>query len=122
VGSFTLSSVRRVPKATRQLFTGIQMVVNFWLFHNGFSIGIGDTITHQKTMSYITQTIAERKVNVTKVIEDATQDLLKTKPGNAIRESFESMVERELNLARDQSGQYAQNHLKEDNNMKHIVA
>jgi DNA-directed RNA polymerase II subunit RPB1 len=98
------------------------MVVNFWLFHNGFSIGIGDTITHQKTMSYITQTIAERKVNVTKVIEDATQDLLKTKPGNAIRESFESMVERELNLARDQSGQYAQNHLKEDNNMKHIVA
>ena len=48
------------PEATRQLFTGIQMVVNFWLFHNGFSIG--DTIADQKTMSYITQTIAERKL------------------------------------------------------------
>lgn len=109
------------PEATRQLFTGIQMVVNFWLFHNGFSIGIGDTIADQKTMTYIAQTIAERKVNVAKVIEDATQDRLKAKPGMTIRESFESMVERELNLARDQSGQYAQKHLKEDNNVKQMV-
>jgi hypothetical protein len=53
------------PEATWQLFTGIQMVVNFWLFHNGFSIGIGDTkVADQKTMSYISQTILERKVKV----------------------------------------------------------
>jgi len=39
------------PDATRQLFTGIQMVVNFWLFHNGFSIGISDTIADQKTIA-----------------------------------------------------------------------
>ncbi len=45
------------------------MVVNFWLFQNGFSIGIGDTIAHQKTMSYITQTIAELQVNVAKVCD-----------------------------------------------------
>ncbi len=122
MGSFTLSSVRRVPKATRQLFTGIQMVVDFWLFHNGFSIGIGDTIAHPKRMSYIAQTIAERKVNIAKVIEDATQDQLKAKPGMTIRESFESMVERELILARDQSGQYAQNHLKEENMKQMVVA
>src|SRR5882762_740150 len=32
----------------------IQMVVHYWLFHNGFSVDIGDTITHQKTMAYIT--------------------------------------------------------------------
>ena len=42
------------PDATRQLFTGLQTVVNFWLFHNGLSIGIGDTIVDQKTMAYIT--------------------------------------------------------------------
>jgi DNA-directed RNA polymerase II subunit RPB1 len=35
-----------------------------------------------------------------------------------IRESFESDVERQLNLACDQSGQYAQ---KEDNNVKQMV-
>jgi len=38
-----------------------------------------------------------------------------------ICESFENSVERELNLARDQSGQYAQKHLKEDNNVKQMV-
>ncbi|KAF8885266.1 hypothetical protein CPB84DRAFT_1850463 [Gymnopilus junonius] len=109
------------PEATRQLFTGIQMVVNFWLFHNGFSIGIGDTIADSATMSYITQTIAERKSNVAQIIEDATHDRLKAAPGMTIRESFESLVERQLNLARDTSGQYAQKHLKEDNNVKQMV-
>ena len=34
------------------------------LFHNGFSICIGDTIADHKTMEYITQHIAERKANV----------------------------------------------------------
>ncbi|KAI0063081.1 beta and beta-prime subunits of DNA dependent RNA-polymerase [Artomyces pyxidatus] len=109
------------PEATRTLFTGLQTVVNFWLFHNGFSIGIGDTIADKKTMEYITQHIAERKANVQQIIEDATHDRLKAAPGMTIRESFESRVERELNLARDTSGQYAQKNLKEDNNVKQMV-
>lgn len=109
------------PEATRQLFTGLQMIVNYWLFHNGFSIGIGDTIADPGTMNHISQTIADRKANVTQIIEDATQDRLKAKPGMTIRESFESSVERQLNLARDTSGQYAQKSLKEDNNVKQMV-
>jgi len=82
------------------------MVVNFWLFHNGFSIGIGDTIADQKTISYISQTITERKQNVADIIEEAIHDRLKAKPGMTIHKSFESDVEQQLNLARDQSGQY----------------
>ncbi|KAF9525762.1 hypothetical protein CPB83DRAFT_870741 [Crepidotus variabilis] len=109
------------PEATRQLFTGLQMVVNYWLFHNGFSIGIGDTIADQKTMSFITQTIAARKGDVAKIIDDATHNRLKASPGMTIRESFGSKVERELNLARDKSGKHAQEHLKEDNNVKRMV-
>jgi len=112
---------KKGPEATCQLFTGIQMVVNFWLFHNGFSIGIGNTIANQATMLYITQTISERKTKVAEIIDKATHDRLKAKPGMTIRESFESSIERELNLARDQSGQYAQKHLKEDNNVKQMV-
>ena len=38
-----------------------------------------------------------------------------------IRESFESSVERELNLASHHSGQYAQKNLKDDNNVKQMV-
>ncbi|KIJ58730.1 hypothetical protein HYDPIDRAFT_163162 [Hydnomerulius pinastri MD-312] len=109
------------PEATRQLFTGIQMVVNFWLFHNGFSIGIGDTIAGPKVMNYITSRIGEKKQQVAEIIEDAYHDRLKALPGMTIRESFESKVERELNRARDDSGQYAQKNLKEDNNVKQMV-
>ena len=109
------------PEATKQLFTGLQMVVNYWLFHNGFSIGIGDTIADRKTMAFITERIQESKHKVSGIIEDATLGRLKAQPGMTIRESFEKKVERELNLARDECGQYAQKHLKEDNNVKQMV-
>jgi DNA-directed RNA polymerase II subunit RPB1 len=56
------------PDATRQLFTGLQMVVDFWLFHNGFSIGIGDTIADKEMMAYNAQQIADRKANVIQII------------------------------------------------------
>ncbi|KAF7371316.1 DNA-directed RNA polymerase subunit [Mycena sanguinolenta] len=109
------------PEAARQLFTGLQRVVNFWLFHNGFSVGIGDTIADSATMAVITRKIADCKEKVVRIIDDATHDRLKAAPGMTIRESFEKMVERELNVARDDSGQYAQKNLKEDNNVKQMV-
>lgn len=46
---------------------------------------------------------------------------MKAKPSMTIRESFKSGVERQLNLAHDTSSQYAQKHLKEDNNVKQMV-
>ncbi|KAG5219798.1 DNA-directed RNA polymerase II [Salix suchowensis] len=109
------------PEGARALFSGLQKVVNYWLFHNGFSIGIGDTIADAKTMAFITQTIASHKAEVAAITERATIDELKAAPGMTIRESFESQVERQLNLARDTSGQYAQKNLKEDNNVKQMV-
>lgn len=81
------------PDATRQLFTGIQEIVNYWLFHNGFSIGIGDTIADQKIMAYITSHIAKRRGNMAEIVEDAYHDHLKPSPGMTLRESFESHVE-----------------------------
>ncbi|KAF4584769.1 DNA-directed RNA polymerase II subunit rpb1 [Pleurotus pulmonarius] len=108
---------KKGPEGARALFSGLQKAVNHWLFHNGFSIGIGDTIADAKTIAFITQTIAGHKAEVAAIAERATIDELKAAPGMTIRESFESQVERQLNLARDTSGQYAQKNLKEDNNM-----
>ena len=55
------------------------MVVNFWPFHNGFSIGSGDAIADQATMSFITRTISERKTKVAEIIDETTHDHLKGK-------------------------------------------
>ncbi|KAF8584960.1 beta and beta-prime subunits of DNA dependent RNA-polymerase [Ramaria rubella] len=109
------------PEACVGLFTGLQMVVNFWLFHNGFSIGIGDTIADKSTMIIINQRITEAKTKVHDILEEAYQDRLRPSPGMTIRESFESKVNRELNVARDETGQEVQKSLKDDNNVKQMV-
>ncbi|TRM63029.1 hypothetical protein BD626DRAFT_497365 [Schizophyllum amplum] len=101
------------PEATRTLFTGLQQIVNFWLFHNGFSIGI--------VMQKITKTIDEQKEKVKELTADAHWDLLKPAPGMTIRETFESKVNHELNKARDDAGKDAQDGLKDDNNVKQMV-
>ena len=57
-------------------------------------------------MSYITNKIAERRQKVQDIVEDTYHDWLKAMPGMTIWESFESTVERELNSASDDFGQY----------------
>lgn len=109
------------PETTRLLFSGIQMVVNYWLFHNGFSIGIGDTVADPKTMEFINETISGCKEKVISIVADAYKDQLKAQPGMTIRESFEKDVQAELNKARDTSGKHAQESLKDDNNVKQMV-
>lgn len=102
------------------LSTGLKMVVNYWLFHNGFSIDIGVTIANAGTMSYTTQTISKSKVEVARITKSVTLDRLK-QPGMTLQKSFESGVETVLNKACDTSGQYVQKHIKEDNDVKQMV-
>ncbi|KAG8902646.1 DNA-directed RNA polymerase II subunit rpb1 [Tulasnella sp. 403] len=109
------------PEACRGLFTGLQKVVNYWLFHNGFSIGIGDTIADKSTMAHITERIAKAKVKVAEFIRMGHMDEMKPKPGMSIRESFESDVNQELNRCRDDTGRHAEKSLKDDNNVKQMV-
>lgn len=109
------------PEICRDLFSGLQMIVNFWLFHNGFSIGIGDTIADNQTMQGVSEAILSAKQKVQKLIEDASNDRLKAEPGMTIRESFESHVNMHLNKARDTAGKMAQESLKDSNNVKQMV-
>ena len=109
------------PEVCRDLFSGLQMIVNYWLFHNGFSIGIGDTIADPKTMQGVSERILEAKQKVQTLIESANNDQLKAEPGMTIRESFESHVNMHLNKARDTAGKMAQESLKDINNVKQMV-
>ena len=101
--------------------SGIQVVVNYWMLHHGFSIGIGDTIADKGTMAFITERISGAKENVKGIIQNAEADRLEAQPGMTIRESFEANVNRELNQARDDAGKSAQKSLKDDNNVKQMV-
>lgn len=56
----------------------------------GFSIGVGNTIADLATKASITRAIANRKGDMSKIIDDATHDL-NASPGMTICELFENL-------------------------------
>ena len=111
----------RGPEACRDFIGGIQKVVNYWLLHNGFSIGIGDTVPDPDTQQNIVDLVADAKRLVKETIELAHMDGLESEPGMTMRESFENTVSNFLNDARDKAGKSAQESAKDDNNVKQMV-
>uniref|UniRef100_A0A1I8JBC4 DNA-directed RNA polymerase subunit n=1 Tax=Macrostomum lignano TaxID=282301 RepID=A0A1I8JBC4_9PLAT len=99
----------------------IQTVVNNWLLIEGHTIGIGDTIADNKTYSDIRETIKKAKENVEDVINQAHHDELTPTPGNTLRQTFENMVNKILNDAREKTGSCAQKSLSEFNNFNAMV-
>ncbi|KAL8765031.1 MAG: hypothetical protein Q9209_007757 [Squamulea sp. 1 TL-2023] len=104
------------PEAALNFFNGAQTVVNYWLLHNGFSIGIGDTIPDRKTIQGIENAVIEQKSEVAEITRKATADQLESLPGMSIRETFESKVQAALNQARENAGTKTQESLKDLNN------
>jgi DNA-directed RNA polymerase II subunit RPB1 len=100
----------------RNFFSGCQQVVNYWLLHNGFSIGIGDTIPDKKTVEKIEHEIKIQKDTVEELLLSATTNQLEALPGMTVRDTFESKVSLALNKARDQAGSRTEEGLKDLNN------
>ncbi|MCJ1311030.1 DNA-directed RNA polymerase II subunit rpb1 [Agyrium rufum] len=104
------------PEAALAFFNGCQTVVNYWLLHNGFSIGIGDTIPDRATIKLIEEAVNKRKDEVAELTLIAQENKLEPLPGMNIRETFESKVTKALNTARDDAGTVTENSLKDLNN------
>jgi DNA-directed RNA polymerase II subunit RPB1 len=102
--------------AAMHFMNGCQTVVNYWLLHNGFSIGIGDTIPDQDAIRKIEAIIKARKDEVAEYTRLATENLLEPLPGMNVRETFESKVSKALNTARNEAGQATEDQLKDLNN------
>ena len=103
-------------EAAMEFFNGTQRVVNHWLLHNGFSVGIGDTIPDRDTIRSIEAAITKRKDEVSGLTTQATENELETLPGMNVRETFESKVSKSLNTARDDAGTVTEASLKDLNN------
>ncbi|KAF8444250.1 DNA-directed RNA polymerase II, largest subunit [Kalaharituber pfeilii] len=99
-----------------EFFNGAQRVVNYWLLQNGFSIGIGDTIPDKVTIKKIEETVNQHKAEVEEVTAKAHDNRLEPLPGMNIRDTFESLVSKALNNARDVAGSVTEKSLKDLNN------
>ncbi|KAK5100604.1 DNA-directed RNA polymerase II core subunit rpo21 [Lithohypha guttulata] len=104
-------------EAAMAFFNGAQVVVNYWLLHNGFSIGIGDTIPDPGTVQKVQNAVSKQKAIVEKTTQLAYNNKLEPLPGMNVRQTFESQVMSDLNKARDLAGGDAQNSLKDLNHL-----
>ena len=104
------------PEAAVKFFNGAQTLVNYWLLHNGFSIGIGDTIPDRATIQKIEDAVNKQKDEVGEITRSATENELESLPGMNVRETFESKVSKALNKARDDAGTVTEQSLKDLNN------
>jgi DNA-directed RNA polymerase II subunit RPB1 len=64
------------PEAAMKFFNDAQTVVNYWLLHNGFSIGIGDTISDKMTIQKIEEVVSKFKGEVAEITQSATDNTL----------------------------------------------
>ena len=103
-------------EAAMKFINGAQKLVNYWLLHNGFSIGIGDTIPDRDTIAKIEQAMNTEKDTVAELTRKATANELEPAAGMNIRETFEQGVFKALNGARENGGTVTEKSLKDSNN------
>ncbi|KAI1827476.1 DNA-directed RNA polymerase II subunit RPB1 [Xylaria intraflava] len=104
------------PDGAMAFLNGCQRVINYWLLHNGHSIGIGDTIPDKVTIAKIEAHVEAQKELVAGYTAEATANTLEALPGMNIRETFESKVSKALNDARDKAGTTTEDSLRDGNN------
>ena len=108
-------------QACCDLLSNIQFVVNNWLVHTGFTVGVQDIIAKPEIVKQVRDKINMYKRKVRKVINMTQYGRLKSQPGKSTMESFEHQVNKRLNEARDVSGNLALKNLDKDNRLVNMV-
>ncbi|KAL3809055.1 LOW QUALITY PROTEIN: hypothetical protein ACHAXA_001717, partial [Cyclostephanos tholiformis] len=106
---------------TARFMNQVQVITNYWVLQTSFSIGVCDAIADVSTMEQIASTINKAKLNVHDLVRKGQRGELETQPGRTMIESFEQLVNRVLNTARDHAGKSAQASLTEKNSVKAMV-
>ena len=104
------------PEDCRDFINNCQRVVNYWLLHRGFSIGIGDSEAPPSTMRRVSTIIKEAKDAVHGMVAKGQAGQLKRQPGQSMMQSFEALVNECLNKARDQASKAVTEVLDEGSN------
>lgn len=101
---------------TARFMNQVQQLVNHWILQSSFSIGATDAVADENTMRQIESTIDKAKKQVQDLVRQGQVGDLEIQPGRTMIESFEQLVNKVLNTARDQAGMSAQESLDENRN------
>ena len=112
------------PEETARFMNQVQQLVNYWVLQHSFSIGACDAVADVDTMKQIESTINKAKLQVLDLVRQGQrgkEGKLEIQPGRTMMESFEQLVNKVLNTARDHAGKSAQSSLDETNSVKAMV-
>eukprot|EP01096_Ripella_sp_DP13-Kostka_P014129 TRINITY_DN628_c0_g2_i1.p1 TRINITY_DN628_c0_g2~~TRINITY_DN628_c0_g2_i1.p1 ORF type:complete len:1716 (+),score=801.40 TRINITY_DN628_c0_g2_i1:354-5501(+) len=110
------------PEAAKLFVNRCQRVVNYWMLHRGFTIGIGDAITTVAAADHIRNLIQNAKNQVKDSFASYLKGRLEIKPGMSIAETFESSVNQSLNNAGREAGVEARRSLSQNNSIVAMVS
>ena len=103
--------------AAKNFFNGCQYLVNEFMLHHGFSVGLGDCLIDASTHAQITLTVSDAMNKVNYLIEQATGETM----DRMTTDKLENEITQTLAMARDSSGKAADEALPRDNNFKQMV-
>jgi DNA-directed RNA polymerase II subunit RPB1 len=107
---------------TARFMIQVQQLINHWVLQYSFSIGAIDAVADNDTMRQIESTIDKAKRQVQDLVRQGQYGELEIQPGRTMVESFEQLVNKVLNTARDHAGKSAQSSLDENNSVKAMVS
>ena len=102
-------------------FNAAQRIVCYWLLHEGFSVGIGDTVPDAKMAVDIENAVQKQKSSLEALVAEVQNNELETLPGMTTRETFESKAKSFLDNARNNAGDIAFNGMRRCNNVGVMV-
>eukprot|EP00957_Ditylum_brightwellii_P136567 10414543-Ditylum_brightwellii.AAC.1 len=77
---------------TARFMNQVQVVTNYWVLQNSFSIGVTDAVADVDTMANIESTINKAKMQVLDLVRKGQRGDLQKQPGRNMIESFETYV------------------------------
>ena len=120
LGSGTKGLIHRVCNdygnmASAAFVDNLQNIITEYMRNSGFSVGISDLITDEKTNQKIISIITEKKSDVKNLIDQVQIGIFENNSGKTNEEEFETKVNNILSRAQNDAGREALKNLDKDN-------
>ena len=108
-------------EAARDFLDNVAQVLNQWLVHQGFSVGLGDAVVSARTAQDITKIVEDQYEKTRETLAEYESGLMIPQGNLSLEETKEQKMEMHLAKARDVSGKLASQRLHPENNVKQMV-
>lgn len=109
-GVVHVAYMQHSPQTAQDFLTNTQFMMNQWLQHRGFSVGIGDLVLADSVRAAITSTLQVAKTSVDSLVRQLHNNQISAAPGHSKHSAFELKVNQVLNAARDDAGKLVKLH------------